>query len=388
MSASMKIVHVSLCGVVTDGWSYQDNLLPKYHRRNGAQVTLITSHFVWNEKGNEDVDLRKEYVNGDDVKVIRLGSTAKSVNDRFKSFPDLYKTLEAERPDVIFLHGFQCIDTAVVAKYAKKHPQVVVYVDNHADYSNSATNWLSKNILHRILWRHFAQKIRPYATRFYGVLPARVTILQELYGIPAEQTELLVMGADDDLLTGIQESECTSQLRAKYGIADSDFLIVTGGKIDMAKRQTLYLMEAVAKLSRPDVKLLVFGSVAQELKEQFDALCSDSVTYVGWQSVQAVARILAASDLAVFSGRHSVIWEQTVAQGKPMVVRYWDGTTHIDIGGNVQYLYEDSVTEISKVLEHILTEDTYATMQKAAQAEKKNQFLYSQIARQSTRDVF
>ncbi len=382
----MKVVHICLCGVVTDGWSYQDNLLPKYHRRNGAEVTLIASHFVWNEKGNEDIDPREEYVNGDDVKVIRLRSTAKSINDRLKTFPDLYKTLEAECPDVIFMHGFHCFDTAKVARYAKLHPQVVVYVDNHADYSNSATNWVSKNILHRILWRHYAQKMRPYAKRFYGVLPARVKILQELYGIPAEHTDLLVMGADDDLLAGIPEAG-SSELRAKYGISDSDFLIVTGGKIDMAKRQTLYLMEAIAKLNRPNVKLLVFGSVAQELKAQFDALCGENVIYVGWQSVQSLTQILAAADLAVFSGRHSVIWEQTVAQGIPMVVRYWDGTTHIDIGGNVQYLYEDSVEETVKVLENILSADTYAAMLKAAKGEKKKRFLYSQIARYSIRDV-
>lgn len=383
----MKVVHVCLCGVVTDGWSYQDNLLPKYHRRNGAEVTLITSHFIWNDKGNEDIDPREEYINADAVKVIRLKSPAKSINDRLKTYPDLYKTLEAECPDVIFLHGFHCMDTAKVARYAKRHPQVVVYVDNHADYSNSATNWLSKNILHGILWRHYAQKMRPYAKRFYGVLPARVKMLQELYGIPAEHTDLLVMGADDDLLTGINEEGSVSRLRAEYCIADSDFLIVTGGKIDMAKRQTLYLMEAVRKLNRPDVKLLVFGSVAQELKEQFDALCGENVIYAGWQSVQSLAKILDASDLAVFSGRHSVIWEQTVAQGKPMVVRYWDGTTHIDIGGNVRYLYEDSVEETVRVLETILSGDTYAAMLKAAQGEKKNQFLYSQIARYSIRDV-
>ena len=383
----MKVVHVCLCSVVTDGWSYQDNLLPKYHRRNGAEVSLITSHFVWNEKGKEDIDPRSEYVNGDDVKIIRLDTSAKSVNDRLKTFPDFYKTLEAEKPDVIFLHGFHCVDTAQVVRYAKRHPKVVIYVDNHADYSNSATNWLSKNVLHRILWRHYAQMIRPYAKRFYGVLPARVKMLQELYGIPPEHTDLLVMGADDDLLTGIYGDENVSDLRDEYGIVDSDFLIVTGGKIDMAKRQTLYLMEAVSKLNRSDVKLLVFGSVVPDLKEQFDTLCGENVIYVGWQSVQSLTRILDAADLAVFSGRHSVIWEQTVAQGKPMVVRYWDGTTHIDIGGNVQYLYEDSVEETVKVLENILSGDTYVTMLKAAQGEKKNQFLYSQIARYSIRDV-
>ena len=36
-----------------------------------------------------------------------------------------------------------------VLQYKKNHMEVRVYVDNHADFSNSATNWLSKNILHK-----------------------------------------------------------------------------------------------------------------------------------------------------------------------------------------------------------------------------------------------
>ena len=50
--------------------------------------------------------------------------------------------------------------------------------------------------------------------------------------------------------------------------------------------------------------------------------------------------LFSAADLVVFPGRHSVYWEQVVAIGTPMVVKYWDGTTHIDIGGNCMYLYE------------------------------------------------
>ena len=47
----MKILHITLRGPVTDGWNYQDNMLIKYHRRMGHDVTMLTSKWVWGSDG-------------------------------------------------------------------------------------------------------------------------------------------------------------------------------------------------------------------------------------------------------------------------------------------------------------------------------------------------
>ena len=41
-----------------------------------------------------------------------------------------------------------------------------------------------------------------------------------------------------------------------------------------------------------------------------------------------------------------MFWEQVAGMGIPMVCKYWEGTTHVDCGGNVKFLYRDSVEEI------------------------------------------
>ena len=69
-----------------------------------------------------------------------------------------YQAIEKAKPDLIFIHGCQFLDMKYVVKYVKKYA-CKVYVDNHADFSNSATNWISKNILHKGLWRHCAHMI-------------------------------------------------------------------------------------------------------------------------------------------------------------------------------------------------------------------------------------
>lgn len=227
-----------------------------------------------------------------------------------------------------------------------------------------------------------AQLINPYVKRFYGVLPARVDFLINMYKLPKEKCSLLLMGADDEYVEKALNENKINKTRNRLGVAKDTFLIVTGGKIDSAKIQTLLLMEAVRRLNG-NVHLAVFGSVATELKKQFDELCeAERIKYVGWITAEESYNYFAAADLVIFPGRHSVYWEQAAALGKPMVLKYWEGTTHIDAGGNVAYLYKDSSDEIEKVIRTILSDDNYKKMAEIA-GKTKRRFLYSEIAKLS-----
>src|SRR5699024_10728095 len=105
---------------------------------------------------------------------------------------------------------------------------------------------------------------------------------------------------------------------------------------------------------------------------------------IGWLTDNQSYSLFSAADLVVFPGRHSVYWEQVVASGTPLVVKNWDGTRHIDIGGNCKFLYNDTVEELNEVLTDIIVnKTTYDTMLKKANSTKKNQFLYSNIAKKS-----
>ncbi len=381
----MKIVHVCLCGPVTDGWNYQDNIIPKYHRLAGHEVTIIASQLIWGENGEHDFDTKTDYRNENDVKMIRLSMLFGSPQSRLKVYAKLYQTLCSESPDIIFMHGCQLIDARTVVRYVKKHPKTVLYVDNHADYTNSAKGFLSRRILHEVIWRHFAHVLLPYARCFYGVLPVRVDFLINEYHLPPEKCELLVMGGDDELVEKADAPEGAQRIRETYGIAEDDFLVVTGGKIDAYKTQTLLLMEAVHKIENPKCKLLVFGSVAQELKEKVEALTDGKkVQYIGWvQSVDSY-EYFAAADLVVFPGRHSVFWEQVAAQGVPMLCKDLEGTHHVDLGGNVRFLTEDSVSEIEGEIERLLNHsDEYRKMKEVALEKVRQVFSYRDIAARS-----
>lgn len=374
----MVICHICMNGPYNEGWNYQENILPKYHSKMGYKVVQIVTPYEW-EGTEQIVSTDLHYTNELGVEIYRLKVKKGLIGGtRLNRYPELKGLLKMVKPDIIFIHDVQFMDAPVVAKYLKNNPNCIAYADNHSDFSNSARNWISKNILHKVLWKHMAQVLNPYIRKFYGVLPARVDFLVDVYGLPKEKCELLVMGADDEYVNCLT-SETKIQMRKKYDVKEKEFLIVTGGKIDLAKTQTLLLMEAVKELN--NVKLLVFGSVAEEIRKEFDALCDgEKVKYIGWVNGNESYPLFYSADLVAFPGRHSVYWEQVAAMGIPMLIKYWDGTTHVDMGGNVMYLYNDSCEEITERIRDIMDPIKYRHMQEIAST-NKDTFLYSNIAR-------
>jgi len=379
----MKIMHLMLACFYIDNYSYQENYLPKYHKKQGHDVEIVASLFTFDENGNGKwVEKGSKYTNEHGIPVTRLGFKNNRFSKILRQYTGLYEELERFNPDVIFIHGVQFCDIKVLVKYLKKHPDVRVFADNHADFSNSAKSFVSKYIQHRILWRHCAQLINPYVKRFYGVLPARVDFLINEYKLPKEKVELLIMGTDDDSVTEAKNPIYRQQIRAQYGIEDDDFLIMYGGKTDNYKKQVFLLMDAVNEIDNPKVKLIVFGSVIPELKDEVQKRCSNRVKYIGWVQAKDSYKYFASCDLAVFPGRHSVFWEQVAGQGIPLLVKEWQGTKHTDINGNTIFLKNDSKDEIKEALLNILDGDNYSELlNRAKRAEKE--FLYSEIAKRS-----
>ncbi len=376
----MKVLHLMLACFYIDGYSYQENLLPKFHKKNGHDVEIIASLVSFNQNG-ESVFLSSpsKYTNEDGIPVTRLAYKKVPFSKKLRKYIGLYEELERIKPDVVFVHGVQFSDVNVLVKYLKKHNNVVVYADNHSDFSNSATNFLSRFFLHRIVWKHYAQMINPFVKKFYGVLPARVDFLINEYKIPKEKVELLVMGVDDEQ---VEKSKAKVEIiRNFYGIKKDDFLIVTGGKFDLFKQQVFALMEVINELGNPHIKLIVFGSVVPELKEKMISLAHGNVQYIGWKEAECTNDLFAASNLAIFPGRHSVFWEQVAGLGIPMICKFWDGTTHVDCGGNVVFLKTDDKIELKKAILQVYNVGYSKMTEIAKKAQSK--FLYSNISLKS-----
>lgn len=383
----MRILHCCLAAFYIDNYSYQENVLPKEHRKMGHEVRILASTETFVNDYSLGYIEPKSYFTEDGIPITRLPYSKILpifLMRKLRLYKGVKDILFEFKPEIIFMHDCQFLDIKHFVKYAAKYPDVKIFVDSHTDSRNSARNWLSKNILHRIIYRQCAKMIEPYVIKFYGVLPARVDFLINMYNLPKEKIEVLVMGAEDEKVKEAKNETIKNSIREKFGIKKEDFLIITGGKIDQNKPQTLLLMEAIKNINREKVKLIVFGSIAPEYKEKLLSLLCGAVQFIGWIDSKDAYKYFNAGELVVFPGLHSVFWEQVVGLGKPCVVKYMEGFTHIDLGGNCKYLYEDSVEEIKKVILNIIdNKEVFKNMNHVAKTKGIDMFSYNKIAQKS-----
>lgn len=378
------ICHLCLHGPYNEGWNYQENILPKYHALMGIKVFQIVTCYIW-DNGKINTIEPQRYVNANGVEVIRIYHDGKQIlpGMRWERYSEALGILEEIDPDFLFIHDVQFLDTDRLSKFLKSHPECVAVADNHSDFSNSAKNWLSKNVLHKVIWKHHAKQLAPYVKKFYGVLPARVDFLTQVYHLPKEKCELLVMGADDELVEKAKSDKSRELIRKKYGIDQDDFLVMSGGKINQNRPETLNLMKAVHDSRIPSIKLIVFGVVADELNDQFQTLLkSEKIQFAGWLDSKLTYEYMAAADLIVFPGLHSVMWEQAVGMGVPCIFKRIKGFDHVDLGGNALFIDDTSSDGLKREIESIVSNPAeYQKMKSVAHDQGMKVFSYRDIAK-------
>ncbi len=385
----MKIVHIAPNSPYNDYWGYQDNLLPKYQKKLGHDVTVIITNTMHKDGNIVKTDC-SDYVLDDGVHVIRKEYKQYHLPKVTGVFSDLdvLPLLNELRPDFIFYHGLVSYTIKDVVKYVKIHPQCKVVEDNHMDYNiGNQVNTLKEKVI-RAWLRWLNRTTVPYVEKVYGVTPWRKTYAEDYFRIPANKTDVLIMGADDEKVNLEKKDAIRKQIRDRYQVSGNDFLIVTGGKIDKKKGIDV-LAEACAGFNQ-NVKLLVFGSISDDVKEKMEKLIfeNDNIIYIGWIDSDRVYDYFFAADLVFFPGQHSVLWEQACASKVPCVFERWEGMDHVDNGGNSDFVELITVEAIKSKIKELLYIDRYYRMKKVAESDATDIYMYSKIAEKSLECAF
>lgn len=386
----MKILHCCLAAFYIDNYSYQENILPKFHKKQGHDVRILASTETYNSNVELSYIEPSSYSTSDDISITRIGYIKwlpKTVARKLRIYKGVKQYLDTFMPDVIFMHDCQFLSILTFSNYAKKN-KVTIYIDSHTDFVNSGKSWVSKYILHKIIYKFCAKKIESYTARFYGTLPLRNEFLKNVYGLEPSKIELLPFGADDSLFNWNEKQEIRTELRKKLNIADDTLVFITGGKIDRRKNIHLLLKvwnELKDNNNLPNTKLILFGKPNEEMKSEVEQLIKgQDIIYIDWLASKEIHKYFFASDLALFPGTHSVLWEEAVGLGLPCVFKKWEGIQHVHLGGNCMFIEEVNSSSIKDVLLKI-TEDksTFEEMKEKAELLGPKTFIYSEIARRS-----
>lgn len=379
----MKIVHVCLSGRFNDNWGYQENILSDYNCKSGNKVSVIAGNII-NCEGTNRLKKVKcgEYKLKTGVKIIRIPYhkfMPAIICEKLKIYENLFIKLKKEKPDLIFHHGSIGLTLLTVTKYVKKYHNCKLIIDNHADKFNSGKSFISRIIFYKGIWKFCMKKTIPYTHKYFGVLPIRCDFLSDTFHIPKNKIDLMIMGVDDEVITNRDRLNIRKEIRKKLNVEENDFLIISGGKIDVRKNIHL-LMDAVTNMNRRNVKLLIFGTIDNNMKDIINSKLNSNIKFIGWIEAKNVYDYYIASDLVCFPGTHSVLWEQACAIGLPGVYNYMEGMQHVDINGNCRFIKHPTEKKLRDMLLKIIdNKDIYEQMKERAERTAYKKFLYSDI---------
>lgn len=389
----MRVLHCCLAAFYIDDFGYQENILPKIHKMQGHEVKIIASTETYGKNRVLKYVEPKSYLTKEGIPITRLpyvNIINFSLSRKLRKYSGLYKELLTFQPDIIFLHDVQFMSVDEIIKYKIKYPSTKIVADSHTDLFNSGRSWLSLNILHKVIYKLFAKKIEPYVEWFYGTLPIRNQFLQEVYGIAKNKIKLLPFGTDDTMYSVKNRNEIRNEVRLELGLSETDFVLITGGKID--KRKNIHnLLKAFEKVKSSNkfqnLKLILFGSPTPDMLETINGLLNQikDIIYLEWLKPVDFHKYFFASDLAFYPGTHSVLWEESVGLGIPCVFRKWDGITHLNVGNNCSFINDgEDVEEIKDSILELLNNPTkYLELKNNAQKLGPENFSYSLIANKS-----
>lgn len=320
----MKILILS--PVYVEGLEYQENLLVKYYAKHGHEVHMVTSTntSIFDYINDRHDRTKKAQTYQDGGATIHRLEYAVNILHRIEIFAGVTAILERVRPDFIFVRDILPNITDCV-RYVKKNPNCTMILDYHADYSNSGKNWLSLKILHGIIRKWYLDHARPHLARIFPVTPGSEKFLREVYGVPASEMEILPLGADMELLRQARSSDPRTRLRTHMSIAADDTVIFTGGKLMPAKRTEL-LIEVFRDLPQQErLHLVIAGQPPDGETGYYQSLLETAagqrnIHFTGWLKPLQIYEYLLMSDLAAFPASQSILWQQAIAAGLPLII--------------------------------------------------------------------
>lgn len=385
----MRILHICLGNFYIDNYSYQENILPKYHQKLGNEVKIIASFANFRKNGDLFVDYsfnnNLNYFTRDGIEVFRIPykrSCFNLLNNIFiklrvySNWSDIVKSFN---PDILFIHGGQFFDLYKIKAFKRQNPDLKIFIDNHADYINSAKSWVSLNIYHKLIWKSVIKNVEKIVQKFWGVTPLRSKFLKEVYSINSDKIDTLIMGVDEDASEFNQKEKIREEVRNKFKFNNDTIVFIHGGKIDELKN-TIQLIKDFSRNSDKNWKLLLFGTVSDSISMEFNNLIEldKRIIYLGWMDSKDIYKYLYGSDISVYPGTHSVLWEQSIGLGKPTIIKKWDGFNHLKINKSVIEL--EDINDLNLLLNEVASNlDEYHEIAK----ENINVFSYKIIADKS-----
>ena len=349
----MRIIHLCLSCFYIDNYNYQENLLPRIDLENGNEVLVIASTQALINKVKAGYTSVGEYKTEDGVHVIRIPYVNLGldfITHKIKKYHGLYKKIEEFQPDIIFSHGLG-FDMADIVRYKKKYPYVKLYADTHTAHYNSGKNWISLNILHRIVYKRYIQNVLPYIEKVFYIGISEKDFCVKNYSVPDNKMEYFPLGGI--ILDKEEYKKLRNDKRLELGIKEDEYLLLHSGKLTAGKKTELLLKAFINSNIRFRAKLLIVGSIPDKRNKEIYSLLNDKrIMYLGWKSAEELKKYLCAADIYIQPGTVSATLQQAICSYCSVICYPYEEYKNINNAyGNL--LFCESQEDIQKIFDEI-----------------------------------
>jgi len=358
----MKIAHLCLSCFYIDGFSYQENLLPRFHKRAGHDVIIIASTETYLSNGKIGYTKPGHYINEDGIPVVRVAYSRLLpfvVMKKVRKHPGIFQLLEAFAPDIIIFHGLCGWEIITAARYKSRHPSVRLYADSHEDANNSARTFLSRYLLHKLYYRNVLRcAIQSIDRVLYVSLETR-NFIHKMYSVPENKMSFFPLGGV--VLPDDEYSRRRKLIREQLSITSGDILILQAGKFEKRKK-VLESMEAFATFPHKKLKLILVGSVDNDIHDRFfyNLAQDNRIIYVGWKNSDDLMSYLCAADVYLQPGSQSALMQNAICQRCPVILD--DVPSHKPYLVNNGWLLNDSISLVRVFREIVKCPERLQTM--------------------------
>ena len=317
----MKIIHVGLSGSFTESMTYQENMLANQNVADGHDVMVVADCSCF-RNGQLIPTPPEDRLLASGVRLVRIPFDrvfTRYVTNKFRKTKLLRPLIEQFAPDVILFHGCQSWEMLTIADYKKANPQVKLFADTHADFNNSARNWLSKNILHKLFYGALIRFAYPYLEKLFYITEETKDFLVKLYKLSTDKLEFYPLGGI--IHSPKERAAMRAEKRAELGLRDEDILLCHSGKLDSIKR-TRDIILALSQVPAERLRLIIIGSIPREMESVLLPLFAADVRicFLGWKSGDELIAYLCASDIYVQPGSQSATMQNAICCGAPVML--------------------------------------------------------------------
>ena len=346
----MRILIVTTGNEFTPSMLYKENYIIKAAQDHGDEIFVFANQYTY-VKGKTELAVAQEKVEGYTLKRFKYRSYGnKMLTSRVRRIDGLENEIVRLKPDLIFFNCGQVYNIKNLKLIKQALPDVKIVIDFSTKYLNSARNWFSKNILHRLIYRSWLQEALPYVDKIFYISQESKVFAQEMYKIPDEIMEH--NNLPGETIPVETKMAYKHEVFAKMGMTKDTIMFMYSGKIYPEKKVD-HLVRAFVRTEVPNFRLIIIGVYTDDASRLTiePLIASDKrIKFMNFVSGSELTKYVCAADLYIQPGSISQTCQTAVCCGTPLCFN--DIPTHREIY-NGNGFFVDSEEDIYNVFETI-----------------------------------